>query len=177
MGQDYKFCNLQTKECVTSYDYDNLAKLLEHSWIQNHYVNVAEKLISKKGKWFGQAICWAGDYSPNELGEEENLYDICGRNIIKPRVGKYRYFRFLINKTKKEFVDLDKVPVSSINENEEYRLHPLPLLTCEGNKRGGGDFYGEDPTNLIGSWARCVIEPTKRKPTADFSEIIFDLKV
>jgi len=177
MGQYYKFCNLQTKECVTSYDYDNLAKLLEHSWIKNDYVNVAEKLISKNGKWFGQAICWAGDYSPNEQGEEENLYDICGRNIIKPRVGKYRYFRYLKNITTNEFIDLDKVPVSSISEGLEYRIHPLPLMTSSGNKRGNGDYFGEDSQNLVGSWARNIVESTNKKPTAEFSEIIFDLKV
>ena len=177
MGQYFKACNIQTKECITTWDFNEYAKLIEHSWIGNRFVNVAEKLLASGGQWFGQAMVWSGDYADNETETDLNLYDICAENAIKPSSGKYRYYRYLINKTKNEFVDLDKVPISSICENEEYRLHPLPLLTCEGNKRGGGDFYGEDPTNLIGSWARCVIEPTKRKPTADFSEIIFDLKV
>jgi hypothetical protein len=32
----------------------------------------------------------------------------------------------------------------------------LPLLTAEGNGRGGGDYRGENE-NLIGSWARDII--------------------
>ena len=176
MGQYFKVCNLQSRECVTCWDYNDFAKLLEHSWIQNRYVNVAEKLISKGGKWYGQQIAWSGDYSNNEEGESENLYDICGRNVIKPKFGKYKYYRFLVNKTTNEFVDLDKVPISSVYEGIEYRLHPLPLLTCTGNKSGNGDYYGEDLQNLVGSWARNIIEPTNKKPTSEYTEIIFDLK-
>ncbi len=177
MGQYFKNCNVQTRECITAWDFNDFAKLIEHSWIENRYVNVAEKLLAKGGKWFGQPTCWVGDYSENEEGEGENLYDICGRNPIKPKVGKYKYFRFLVNKTTNEFVDLDKVPISSVYEGIEYRLHPLPILTCSGNKKGNGDFYGEDPNNLVGSWSRNIIEPTNKKPSIDFTEIIFDLKV
>ena len=35
------------------------------------------------------------------------------------------------------------------------KIHPLPLLTCEGNGRGGGDFSGEN--EFVGSWARDVV--------------------
>jgi hypothetical protein len=50
--------------------------------------------------------------------------------------------------------------------------HPLPLLTAEGNGRGGGDYRGESP--LIGSWARDVISVETEAPT-DFEELLFDL--
>ena len=177
MGQYFKACNIQTKESITAWDFNDYAKLIEHSWIGNRFVNAAEKLLAKGGKWFGQPICWSGDYADNESEIGQNLYDICDENAIKPNSGRYRKFRYLLNNTTKVFVDLDKVPISYVYEDDEYRLHPLPLLTCEGNKRGGGDFYGEDPNNLVGSWARNVIEPTNKKPTSEFTKIIFDLKV
>jgi hypothetical protein len=177
MGQYFKACNVQTKECIISWDFNDNAKLMEHSWNGNKFVNVAEKLLAKGGKWFGQPFCWSGDYAENEEGESQNLYEISNEKAIKPKLGIYKKFRYLLNVTTKVFVDLEKVPVSSIYENYEYRIHALPLLTCEGNQRGGGDFYGEDPNNLVGSWARCIVEPTNIKPTAEFTELIFDLKI
>lgn len=177
MGQYFRACNIKTKECITTWDFNESAKLIEHSWIGNRFVNVAEKLLAKNGKWFGQTFCWAGDYAKYENETGQNLYDLFYKNAIKPRSGKYLKFRYLLNLSTKVFVDLDKVPVSSIYEDEEYRIHPLPLLTCEGNGKGGGDFYGEDPNNLVGSWARNIIEPTNKKPTPEFTELIFDLKV
>lgn len=177
MGQYFKACNIQTKECITAWDFNELAKLIEHSWIGNRFVNVAEKLLAKGGKWFGQPFCWSGDYANNENEAGQNLYDICDKNAIKPKLGKYRKFRYLLNLTTKVFVDLDKVPCSRMYDGEESQIHPLPLLTCEGNGKGGGDFYGEDTNNLVGSWARCIIEPTNKKPTTEFTELVFDLKI
>ena len=37
---------------------------------------------------------------------------------------------------KKEFVNKDTMP-----NNDDWLVHPLPLLTCEGNGRGGGDYW------------------------------------
>jgi len=56
-----------------------------------------------------------------------------------------------------------------------YKIHPLPLLTCEGNGQGGGDFYGEDNKKLIGKWARNRISIESTKPKG-YAELIFDLK-
>jgi hypothetical protein len=76
--------------------------------------------------------------------------------------------RFIINHSKKTFVDKHK----GIKDNNGWAIHPLPLLTCEGNGRGGGDYRGESP--LIGSWARDVISVSDTKPK-DFEELVFDL--
>ena len=61
-------------------------------------------------------------------------------------------FRFLINETKKQYVDFWEVPCV-----DGYRVNPLPLLTCEGNGRGGGDYDGLN-MDLVGSWARDFIK-------------------
>ena len=68
------------------------------------------------------------------------------------------------------YVDKNKVPKDASNWG--WKLHPLPLLTCEGNGRGGGDFHGSN--ELIGTWARDVISVAAKKPKG-FKELIFDV--
>jgi hypothetical protein len=81
-------------------------------------------------------------------------------------------FKYLINHTKKEFVDKSKVPSNS----EGWTIHPLPLLTCEGNGRGGGDFRGEEK-DLVGRWSRDEIEVSSVKGDIPkgFTEVVFDI--
>jgi hypothetical protein len=82
-----------------------------------------------------------------------------------------------VNHTKKVFVDKTKVP-----ESEGWRIHPLPLLTAEGNDRGGGDYRynNEEEKEVVGSWARDVISIEKENPTMttgtmDYTEVEFKL--
>jgi hypothetical protein len=48
-------------------------------------------------------------------------------------------------------------------------IHPLSLLTAEGNGRGGGDYRGAHE-DLVGSWARDVISVEREAP-AGFTEL------
>jgi hypothetical protein len=81
--------------------------------------------------------------------------------------------KYLINYDKKEFVDKKKTPL----DNDGWQIHPLPLLTCEGNGRGGGDFRGDDPRGMIGRWSRDKIGVVSRKADIPkgFREIGFNL--
>jgi hypothetical protein len=58
--------------------------------------------------------------------------------------------RFIINESKKQYIDLWYV------RGLDMLIHPLPLLTAEGNNRGGGDYFGTN-MSLVGSWARDFI--------------------
>jgi hypothetical protein len=180
MGQYYKPISINKKQFVYSHDFGQGLKLMEHSYIGNDLVRAVEGLIAKNGKWHGDKIVWAGDYADNEKGKKNNLYLIISddeSNKIKPNIPT-RKFKYLLNLDRKEFVDMEKVPVTGVYKDEqtgkeyEYRIHPLPLLTCEGNGRGGGDYHRENP--LIGIWARDRITVDNRVPTG-FKEIIFDL--
>ena len=178
MGQYFHAGVNELKECVNGDDYNNGVKLMEHSWIGNYYVNVVEKLIASGGKWFGQSLTWGGDYAEDDDVNPET-YDY---GQIKTEETEYHYFRFLINETKKLFVDLDKVPTTDtwVNPDDEtdvfkYRIHPLPLLTCNSNARGGGDYFGNDVNNLVGSWAGNVITVSDEQPSNEYTELIFDL--
>lgn len=170
-----------------SHEYDNGLKLMEHSYQGNNFVSTFEKELTRKGKHYKSRVVWAGDYADEEPGlkiieegEEldANLYSLCNdENKIKPDVKSTEDYNYIVNHTKKLFVDKTK-----INEIEGWgaKIHPLPLLTCEGNGRGGGDFRG-DEKDLVGSWARDVISveqihPKNMPDTLDFTEIVFDLK-
>lgn len=184
MGQYYKAIKFGTKEYVSSWALNCGAKLMEHSWVKNPFVKFVESLLAEGGAWHGSPIVWAGDYADPELNEqgdpiqitkedktyEANLYMLSDVEIKPEEKPKLKYYRYLINETDKTFVDKNKLV-----DNDGWRIHPLPLLTCEGNGKGGGDFSGEDKQGLIGTWARKVIIPSTKKPKG-YKEIYFDLE-
>lgn len=150
--------------------YENGLKLMEHSYLNNNFVCTFEFGLSPEGPHHKSRIVWAGDYADNEPGQETNLYQQCSEyNLIRPSVKDTTKYRFIVNHSKKVFVDTDKIDTSE----DGLAIHPLPLLTCEGNGRGGGDYRHDVP--LVGSWARDVIS-VEEAVADDFVEIIFNLK-
>lgn len=125
--------------------------------------------------------------------EGVNLYSLCGlaAKLTHDEDVKDKYnhdfsartlapltLKYLINYDKQEYVDKSKVPA----DKDGWKIHPLPLLTCEGNNRGGGDFYIDEERNqgnvdLIGSWSRNKIGVASKKSEIPkgFKEIKFDL--
>lgn len=95
-------------------------------------------------------------------------------------------FPYLVNWDKRAYVDKRKVPAVPYywSGGEELTIHPLPLLTVEGNGRGSGDFKVPSTdavcstevgnVALIGAWARDHIALAARVPDG-FAEVIFDL--
>ncbi len=61
---------------------------------------------------------------------------------------------FLINHTKKLYVDYSKLP----KDKDGWIVNPLPLLTALGNGRGGGDYYEDRPDyDKVGIWAHDIL--------------------
>ena len=166
MGQYYKPISINKMQHLYSHDYGNGLKLMEHSYIGNNFVNTVESLLAPKGEWYKNRIVWAGDYANEESDSKDNLWTQVGDNSIEPKdMKEIESGRFIVNHTKKEFVDKELVP----KDKEGWKIHPLPLLTCEGNGRGGGD-YRED-NEYIGVWARNEISVEKEIPK-DYDQII-----
>ena len=163
MGQYYKPTSVDKMESLYSHDYGNMSKLMEHSYIDNDFVNIAEYMLSPEGDWYKHSFVWAGDYADEEESGN-NLYSDANEIKLKnyPEESSGRY---ILNHTKKEYVDKDIVP----KDKEGWSVHPLPLLTCEGNGRGGGDYLRNN--RYIGDWARDEISIEKEEPK-DFKEII-----
>lgn len=204
MGQYFKPCFLKEDKktpigFADSHDFGSGLKLMEHSWMKNDFVGFIESLLTKDMAFYKSPIVWAGDYADEEPFEsipkkvidalvedgyelEEvqkngaNLYSIAYHSAVKLQsttnmVLKSKDKRYLVNHDKKVFVDKTKVP----KDSDGWQIHPLPLLTCEGNGRGGGDYRGDSP--LVGSWARDIIsvEGLKSDIPKDYTEVIFNL--
>ena len=153
---------------MCAHNYNNGLKLMEHSYLGNNFVSTFEFGLSPEGPHYKSRVVWAGDYADKEPDQEKNLYQMCDEyTMISPQVKETKMYRYIINHSKKQIVDKTKAP-----KQENFALHPLPLLTCEGNGRGGGDYRGESP--LIGSWARDIISVEEVAPEG-FEELVFDL--
>ena len=165
MGQYYKPISIDKMTFLYSHDYGNGLKLMEHSYIGNNLVNTVESLLAPGGEWYKNRLVWAGDYADEEENGD-NLWTQVGDDPIEPEdMEKVESGRYIVNHTEREFVDKDIVP----KDSEGWKVHPLPLLTCEGNGRGGGDYRRNN--DYISSWARDEISIEKEKPE-DFEEII-----
>ena len=155
---------------MCAHNYGNGLKLLEHSYLGNNFVSTFEFGLSPEGPHHKSRVVWAGDYADNEPDQEKNLYRMCNEyTMIVPQEKDTTTYRYIVNHSKRQFVD--KMACKSGEEGMKY--HPLPLLTCEGNGRGGGDYPGDSP--LIGSWARDVISVEEVKPEG-FDELVFHLE-
>ena len=131
--------------------YGTGLKLMEHSWRDVSLCNFIVKHLFKAPK----RLVWAGDYADPEPGSDANIHDMCEDSLkLKAKSYKVKSIRFILNHTKKEFVDLNGLPIA-----DGWQIHALPLLTCEGNGRGGGDYHGKE--DYIGVWARDLLESCK----------------
>lgn len=144
---------------LTSYDFDNGAKLMEHSYCGNSYVNAAMTCIGEH--YNGYPFVWCGDYADEVVcgGQQKDIYscaisvDEKGSKLKSDMISRFNHnefrlknpYKYIINNTKKEYV-----VVPNYTE-KEFTVHPLPLLCASGNGRGGGDYGLED--ERVGRWA------------------------
>ena len=188
MGQYYKPCALKSADTENSnnpikwqldcYKFDELAKLLEHSYVGNWLVQAAEYLLAKEAAPF----VWAGDYADDYAGFEDNLYSIgedagsCKDGLAELkaygvlteikgllsetcyRIERPNTYKYVINHTKKMYVEIPP------HRKGELTIHPLPLLTCESNGRGGGDYYSDKGKDYVGAWKYDTISVGNRVP-------------
>ena len=182
MGQYYKPCVLKKNyknvkqpviSSLYSHEFDNGLKLMEHSWVGNHFVKAAMQLIAK---YKGYPFVWCGDYADEIFtdinGESANAYMLANtitptelEEIVKEN-GIEENYKYIVNYTKREYI---KVP----EDNDDWTVHPLPLLCADGNSRGSGDYRGIN-MNKVGIWAYNRIGVTNKRPHYKRIEIKFE---
>ena len=160
--------NIKMNEVVVaslySHDYNNGLKLLEHSYIGNNFVKAAIQLIAK---YKGYPFVWCGDYADENIeveGDKFNAYEL-SQNKIKPNElddivsaeGIAEDYKYIVNYTKREYIEIPKYRPKS------WDIHPLPLLCCDGNGKGSGDYRGIN-MNKVGIWAYDRIGVTNKRP-------------
>lgn len=177
MGQYFKAVNITKEEYVSSYDYENGAKLMEHSWIGNKFVGAVECMLIPGGQWYRNKIVWAGDYMdknifvPDRFGVGVDLYDIALDNFKSTKPRRYKLpkeYRFIVNHSKDEYIDRSIVP-----ESHGWKVNPLSILLSSGNGRGGGDYHvrNDIDAEYVGAWAGDEIGIESERPPFEYNEI------
>jgi len=167
MGQYYFpviLAEKSDKEYIRTYldpgMYNNGIKLTEHSHIGNNFMKIVENLIGPNGMFYKSRIVWAGDYADTEPNSEKNLHNMCEGKIPFVYNEPVLSYTYIVNHTKKVYIE------------KKGEFHPLPLLTAEGNGRGGGDYRGPN-MEMAGTWARDVISMENEAPEYTLIECVF----
>ena len=157
-----------------NYEHYNGVKLMEHSWWRNDFCEAFTKTLLDKPT----RVAWVGDYAEedecNELGFSYNgVWNRKKFRYIKALDFPLANFKYLVNNTKKIYVDLQKYYKASVNDG--WCIYPISLLTAVGNDRGGGDFHdsdGNEGYSDVGAWAFDEIFVTNKEPApnTDFKE-------
>jgi hypothetical protein len=204
MGQYYHIINVDKKQQLMPFDFDNGLKLMEWAYDKNNMVLALMNLMA--GEWYSDRVyvvgdyaddsdmseCWAREYVELETAfcnEQESLYDASiSWERIAPETGPMfkmthdedaifaetpadmedHGLRYIYNHATRQVIDLDDCPVEWEWEDNGKKgvtkIAPLPLLLAMGNGRGGGDYWNESNSNLVGSWCSTVqfLEVTKK---------------
>lgn len=196
MGQYYRALLIGKRRkalVATPHDFDNLSKLTEHSWVTNALVDgVMEQLKDNP-----QRVAWMGDYADEVAKESVGLGDgfikdeatllKCYKKAwgnrtttVKPTnlgtVNEWAEHCFLVNNTKRVYIDMEEYIKRSgcqpgwDKSGDVWCVAPLPLLTCIGNGRGGGDYFSEVGKQWVGTWAFDEIFVTMQRPGEEYVE-------
>lgn len=140
-------------------------RLLSHA-VSSAFVGAVEMMLTPEGGFNRGRLVWAGDYADDEPEFGTNIHKMCDSNTeLFPEESDTSYYGFIVNHTKGQFVSKERC--------EKYtKLHPLPLLTAEGNGCTDGDYPRSH--GLLGYWARDELSVVKQRPDG-LVEIVFDL--
>lgn len=158
-------------------------KLMEHSWLENDFVNGILESI-----WDNPCnVAWVGDYADDDSDFDErytkDTYEtVWGegqdeRERPFDEVPTTHRDGYILNLDKGVYIDLRRyASVAGFKpkwSEDTWTIHPLPLLTCIGNGRGGGDYWGTC-MDMVGSWAMDRIVFTEDLPKW-FREIDYEI--
>lgn len=155
-------------ECYWPWDANNGAKLTEHSWVGNNFVNAVMSRMAELTRGGATIrLAWVGDYSDDvEVPGHESLHAeayaaawgeyIDVHSPFSPR----RVCDIYVHDTDRD----EYVAVPGSSDEGVWTLHPIPLLTAVGNGQGGGDYDG-CRMDLVGTWAYDEIRVTAEEPS------------
>lgn len=124
-------------------------KLMEQSWCGSPVCDAICSMLYKNP----MITAWVGDYS-DEVDEimSSGIHDIVWYSGKAEGLASCPFSmdgKFLVNHTKKQYLDFDSYKKkSAINFG---CIHPLPILTSAGNGLGSGDYSGSCET-YAGEW-------------------------
>ena len=162
---------------IHSFEFGQGSKLMEHSYVGNSLVLGVKSVIAYyQDMGYKIILNWAGDYADPIEGEKDNIYtkytdnvkvkgyEQCGyvkdfdTIVINDTdeikfIKDYQQKRFLVNDTKKTYVDYEALVPQRIYWNYSYAqfIEPLAILCADGCGCSGSDYHG---TNMeyVGTW-------------------------
>lgn len=161
--------------------YYTMAKLMEHSYVDNQFVDAITEELIKNGS---ARIAWVGDYAklPDEY-KKYNPWKRSGRMIkyTTPAAEHVLSGKYIVNLTKKQYINFDEYYEANhwketwtdregVKHDSIWCIHPLPILTACGNGLGGGDYRGSC-MGIVGEWAFDEIKIVDRKPSSKYHQI------
>ncbi len=161
MGQYYYAVSVDKKEYLHPHKYDNGLKIMEHSYIGNNFMMAVEDMLSPGKPWHKTRIVWAGDYGDEDLFLDEKIGETLHhhaysnfKNVSSEEV--VCNYRYIINHSKSQYIDKGE---SQKKAYSDCPIHPLSIITSNGNGRGGGDFRTNDKLqeHFVGYWAGDII--------------------
>lgn len=164
---------------IKPWEYNCGCKLMEHSWVGNDLCRICEGLLANK--YYGYPFVWCGDYADDirvyifgdankkYIDDEQEYLPYLFTDGLSERPkfnNELPHYRYIINLSKKQFVDMDKI----CGNDEQWVIHPLPLLCSSGNGRGSGDYKGIN-MDKVGIWAYDNIGVVNEIPEG-FTELV-----
>lgn len=206
MGQYYKIICLNRREKLSKKGYG--AKLMESAWAGN--VLTTSLYYMLMNDWNEKVVVNIGDYAdtdddwsavvnklskkftiksvPEDSGNTKlykSLYDTAANDYSEvDRISSVTRadlgLIYGLNLDKKEFVNLNVLPVTDIYEDSQgktvYSVEPISLLIAMGNGLGGGDYFTEDASaEYVGRWVGDRISVSEFVPDG-YTEIVPNFK-
>lgn len=173
MGQYYKAVLVDHEWFIQTIQPSGY-KMLEHAYYWNETMKRVEKLLLNES----YNVMWIGDYSevwslvwkhkfPNE--EDRNYENPYKESELLERIEWYSYY--LINKSKKEFINMTKQQENYDKSELWWLIHPLPIL-CKTSWEYSWWDYRPNMQNweYIGNWCGDIITIYIRKNDTDLSK-------
>ena len=177
MGQYYTAIIKNLDDKYKAFYSMGVLKLTEHSYFDNALTNeICRRLVYKTHR-----LAWVGDYAEiSDLTEYMDEEFLIKEKKLKGTNVQYKPFNWrkyiIVNLSKKEKITLNEYYERI---NDEWCLHPLPILTCIGNGKGGGDYFSSVGQEYIGYWAQDEIMLVRCEESSnykDYEEIKPDFK-
>lgn len=111
----------------------------------HEYIDNVIKRNAKKKGYYLNGFVFEKLYKNGDI-EKADESDFVEKVITKDNADKVDTFKYIINLDKKEAVAIPEF------KEDEWTIHPLPLLCASGNGRGGGDYHGINE-DMVGAWA------------------------
>lgn len=151
-------------EARRTWDSHTLAKLTEHAWVGNGFVNATVERLNdltcpREGRCATARLAWVGDYAvPGECECTAGTADL--RAVAYAAAWCDEVGCAVPYSTRDGLPDMvalnwdreEAVMLKGSREGEGWQAHPLPILTAMGNGMGGGDYDGPH-AERVGTWA------------------------